>query len=364
MAETPSRNDGIHAALAVATSLAVGLVLTAFVSDSPLQAYIALLTGALPEMRWSETQGFEWRRLVRFGSVLEDTITLTLLGLAVAIPLRARQFSLGADGQMFLGALASVAVSLYVPAPAYLVLPLAIATALLTGFAWGLLPGVLKVRFSANEIVTTLMFNVIAVQLYRLLISGPMRDPQAGYLVTPPLPVGSALQSLLPPTHVSIFLLLVPAAAIAGWALLMRTTLGFEIRTVGQAEPFARRMGMRVSRAVVMSMGLGGVFAALAGVHVGHALLKRLPVDMMPGMGLEGLVVALLARNEPRAIPWAAFFYAYLRTGAQAMERSSDVSREMVLVIQAFIILFVISQRLPWTRVADTVAARLLRGKR
>lgn len=340
------RTAALQAVWAVLAALAVGFLLTAMVSESPVRAFLILLTGALPDIRWSETQGLEVRRLVRFGAVLEDTITLVFLGLAVAIPFRARQFSLGADGQMFLGVLASVAVSLYVPGPGFLVLLMAVVAALATGFAWGALPGVLKARYGANEIVTTLMLNVIAIQVYRLVISGPMRDPQAGYLVTPVLPAGTVLSGWLPTTNVSTFLLLVPVAVLIAWAVLMRTTLGFEIRAVGHSEPFARRMGMPVGRAVVLSMGLGGIFAALAGVHVGHALLKRLPVDLNPGMGLEGLVVALLARNEPRAIPWAAFLYAYLRNGAQAMERNTDVSREMVLVILAFIILFVVCQRL------------------
>ena len=115
---------------------------------------------------------------------------------------------------------------------------------------------------------------------------------------------------------------------------------------MGEAPSFARQAGMPVSRAIVLSMALGGAFAAFAGVHVSHALLKRLPVDLSPGMGFEGLVVALLARNDPKSIPLAAFLYAWLRTGAQAMERTTDVSREVVLVIQAFIILFVVAQHL------------------
>ena len=96
----------------------------------------------------------------------------------------------------------------------------------------------------------------------------------------------------------------------------------------------------------MLSMAIGGGFAAFAGLHLSNALLRRLPVDLSPGMGFEGLVVALLARNDPKAIPLAAFLYAYLRTGAQAMERSTDVSREVVLVIQAFMILFVVADRL------------------
>jgi simple sugar transport system permease protein len=266
--------------------------------------------------------------------------------LAIAIPFRARQFSLGADGQMFLSALAAAAVSLFVGGPWYAVLPAAFAAALLTGFAWGLIPGWLKARYQANEIVTTLMLNLIAVQFYRLVISEYLRDPNAGFLVTPLLPAAAVLPGLITRTNVTAMLLLVPLAAVAAWLLLMRTTVGYEIRCVGQAPAFARQAGMPVTRAVVLSMALGGGFAAFAGIHIGNALLKRLPVDLTPGLGFEGLVVALLARNDPKSIPLAALFYAYLRTGAQAMERTTDVSREVVLVIQAFMILFIVADRL------------------
>jgi simple sugar transport system permease protein len=333
-------------AVATSAALLVGFLITAAVSESPLRAYITLLTGALPDIRWSEADGWQVYRLVRFGLVIEDTITLTFLGLAIAIPFSARQFSLGADGQMFLAALAAAAVSLYVGGPAWIVIPVAFTAAVLTGFGWGMVAGVLKVRFAANEIVTTLMLNVIAVQLYRWAISGPLRDPEAGFIATPLLPDPALLPVLLARTNVTAMLFIVPLVVLAAWLLLRRTTLGFEIRTVGQAPSFARQMGMPVERAVVLSMALGGAFAAFAGMHISNALLKRLPVDLSPGLGFEGLVVALLARNDPKAVPLAAFLYALLRTGAQVMERTTDVPREAVLVIQAFIILFVVSDRL------------------
>lgn len=342
----PSWRQALKLPAAIAAALLVGFAITALVSDEPWRAWLALLTGALPDIRHSDTEGWQVHRLVRFGSVIEDAITLTFLGLAIAIPFRARQFSLGADGQMFLAALAAAAVSLAIGGPWYAVMPAAFAAALLTGFAWGLVPGWLKARYGASEIVTTLMLNLIAVQLYRLVITQWMRDPNAGFLVTPVLPDASILPNLLARTNVTAMLFIVPLVVVGAWALLMRTTAGYEIRTVGQAPAFARQVGMPVERAVMLSMALGGAFAAFAGVHVSNALLKRLPVDLTPGMGFEGLVVALLARNEPRNIPMAAFLYAYLRAGAQAMERTTDVSREVVLVIQAFIILFVVAERL------------------
>jgi len=332
--------------LAILASLLAGFIITAMVSKEPVQAFLTLITGALPRWQWSQADGWRLMRMVRFGAVIEDAVTLTFLGLAVALPFRARQFSLGADGQMFLAALAATAVSLYVPGPGYLVLPLVFAAACATGFAWGALPGMLKTRYQANEIVTTLMLNLIAIQFYRLTVSGWLRDPDAGFLVTPLLRDQLVLPLLMDKTNVTAMLLIAPLAVLLAWLLLMRTTWGYEIRLVGQAPAFARQAGVPVGRAVWLSMAFGGFFAAFAGVHISNALLKRLPVDLTPGLGYEGLVVALLARNEPRAIPLAAFLYAYLRTGAQAMERTTDVSREVVLVIQALMILFVVSERL------------------
>jgi len=330
---------------ALGAALLVGYLITAAVSGEPLRAYLALITGALPELQWTD-DGFQLRRMVRFGSVIEDAITLTFLGLAIAIPFRARQFALGADGQMFLSALAAATVSLAIGGPWFVVLPAAVGAAIATGFAWGLVPGILKARYQANEIVTSLMLNVIAIQAYQLLITGYLRDPAAGFPVTHFLSEAAILPRIIERTNVTVMLLAAPVMAAAAWLLLMRTTVGFEIRMVGEAPAFARQAGMPVTRAVMLSMALGGVFAGLAGLHLSNGLLKRMPVDLPAGLGFEGLVVALLARNDPKYIPVAAFFYAYLRTGAQVMERTSDVSRDVVLVIQAFVILFVVADRL------------------
>jgi len=342
--------------LAVLAALLAGLAMTALVSREPLHAYLVLLTGALPELRQVPGQGWEWHRVVRFGTVIEDAITLTFLGLAVALPFRARQFSLGADGQLFLAALAATAASLALPGPAWLVLPAAALAAVLAGMAWGVLPGLLKVRYRANEMVTSLMLNLVAIQFYRLAVSDWLIDPGAGYQVTPVLPAAARFAPILDHTNVTTMLFLAPLAVAAAWLLLMRTTLGYEIRLTGSAPAFARQAGLPVGRAVTLSMAAGGAFAALAGLHISNGLLQRMPVDLNPGLGYDGLLVALLARNEPRAVPWAALFYAYLRTGAQAMERSTDVSREMVLVIQALIILFVVAERLLPQRWTDGLA--------
>lgn len=342
----------------LAAALGCGFVLTTLISAEPLKAYGALLTGAWPDFGWNSAGQFTVRRMTRLGSLLEDATTLALLGLAVAIPFRARQFAMGADGQLFLGAIAAAAVSLTLSGPAIIVIPAACLAAMTTGFLWGLLPGVLKARFGASEIVTTLMLNVIAVQFYRLAITYWLRDPSAGFITTPALPDAAVLTALLARTNVTVMGFVAILAAVAAWFLIKQTTAGYEITLVGENSRFAEQVGIPVKRATALSMAFGGIFAGLAGFHTSNALLKALPVDLTPGLGFEGIVVALLARNNPLVIPIVAILYAYLRVGAQVMERSSDVTREMVMIIQAFIILFVVAERFGPTLLTSWLRAR------
>jgi ABC-type uncharacterized transport system permease subunit len=329
-------------AIAVIIALGAGFLLTLLVSKEPFEVYKALLTGGLPDISYSPDTGLKFARMTRFGTVLEDAITLTCLGLAIVIPFRAKQFSLGADGQYFLSALAASAMSVWLGGlPGWLIIP----GACVAGFLWGLIPGYLKARFGANEIVTTLMLNVVALQAFRLLVSTIMRGPRAGVIMTPELPITSMMPILMARTHVTPMLLVAVLAAFLAWFLLQRTTIGYEIRVVGENPAFARQVGIPARRAVMLSVALGGAFAGLAGFHLSNGLLSQLPMTLLPGLGFEGIVVALLARGDPRFVPIAALLYAYLRAGAQVMERTTDVTREMVLVIQALIILLVVSEQ-------------------
>lgn len=337
--------------------LLIGTVIIFFVSEEPGKAYNAILTGSLPKLFLSGDCGtllsifgedceWKWRRMSRFGIFLEDSITLALVGLAVAIPFRAWQISLGADGQLFMGALASGFVSIYVPLPPYALLPLAFLVAMLAGFAWGYLPGIMKAKAGANEIVTTLMLNVIAIQIFSYAILHLIRDPNAGFIVSHWFQDGAKLEPLINRTSVTWMILIAPVICAIGYYVMSRTTVGYEIRVVGFNTNFARQMGMPVDRTIALSMAFGGAVAGVAGFHIANALLHRLPIDFPVALGFEGIVVALIARNDPRWIVPAALFYGYLRAGAQVMERTTDVSREMVLVVQAIIILLIISEKL------------------
>lgn len=342
-ARQPLFLEMVRIVVVVILALLLGFAITALVSEEPVEAYTELLTGPFP--RVSLENGFQIRGINRFGNWIEESITLILLGLSVSIAFRARQFSLGAEGQLFLGALATGFVGLLIQAPLVIHVGLGLLAAGAVGFIWGLIPGVLKAYLSADEIVSTLMLNVIAVQLYQFILFRYLRDPTYGYIATPFLPETAVLPLVISGTRVSIMLFIMIAAAIAVWFLMTRTPLGYEIKILGANRRFAEYGGINSKRVISLAMAVSGILAGLAGAHLSLGLLKQLTLNLSPGIGFEGIVVALLARNDPKAVPVAGLFYAYLRTGAQIMERSSDVTREVVLVIQAIIILFVTAER-------------------
>lgn len=345
--KSPFVRDLARVVLATTAALLLGFIVTLFVSDDPVGAYKAFLLGPLSKLN-------------RFGDWIEESITLAFLGLAVALVFKAEQFSLGQEGQLVLGALVSGAIALFVPLPAYFRIPLALLAAMVVGFLWGLIPGYLKAYLDANEIVSTLMLNVLAVKFYEYLLTYYIKPPDAGYTASdtfspegslptffPPIPgLAELRQTFINQTNISIAIYLLIIATIVVYYLMFRTPFGYELRMVGANLKFARYGGINTKKAIMLAMAASGVLAGLAGAHLSMGIHRKLILNIHYGLGFEGIVVSILARNNPLAIPFTALAYGYLRAGADVMERSSDVSREMVLVIQGIIILLVSAERI------------------
>ena len=333
--------------IAIIVALTIGFIITVLVSDDPIGAYKAFLFGPLSKLN-------------RFGDWIEESITLIFLGLAVALVFKAELFSLGQEGQMVLGALVAGAIALFVPVPGYIRIPLAILGAMLAGFLWGLIPGYLKAYLNANEIVSTLMLNVIALKTYEWLLTYNIKPEDAGYTASetfsaegtmptffPPVPFLSELRTLfMNQTNISIAVYIVIIATIVVYYLMYHTPFGYELRMVGANIKFARYGGVNTKRTIVLAMAISGIFAGLAGAHLASGIHRKLILNITFGLGFEGIIVAILARNNPLLIPFTGLAYGYLRAGANVMERTSDMSREMVLVIQAIIILLVTAERI------------------
>ena len=325
--------SGVYTITTQPEPLSTGTILSEAISATNT-AYEAFLLGPLGRPnRWAV-----W---------IQDALTLILIGLAIAVVFRARQFSLGAEGQLYFGALVSGAICLaWTNLPPLIVVPVAILASMTAGFLWGLLPGVLKAYLGANELVATLMLNAVATRFYELVLTFQIKPPTAGYTASAPFPEGNVLAPIIPDTQVTIAVFIVIIAVIATWLLISRTPLGYEIRMVGSNRKFADYGGINSKRVIMLSMAVSGVLAGLAGAHLAMGIHRMLILNISLGLAFEGVVVSLLARNNPLVIPFTGLLYAYLRAGAQFMERDANVSFEVVRIIQAVIILLITAEAL------------------
>ncbi|MEU1932750.1 ABC transporter permease [Streptomyces coeruleorubidus] len=339
---TRRRDFAVDLSMALATilaALAIGFLVMLATGNDPIRAYEVMLTGPLD-------------RSFRVGRWLEDATTLTLLGLSVAIPFRARQISLGAESQVYAGALAAATVAIFLPLPPVVAVIVPMAAAAAAGAGMGLVPGAMKARLGANEIVATLMLNAIVVRVYDYLVNGPLKESGSSAVHSKSVQQDSALTPLsdwfgVPLGRANIGFGVMLLTAVALWLLITRTPLGYRIRMTGANPDFAAYGGIRVPRVIEWSFVIGGAVAGLAGAHLVQGAYGRLEPGLAGSLAFEGIVVALLARNNPLVVVVAGLFYSYLRAGGDIMEQQTDVGTEIVVVIQAVIVLLVTAQALP-----------------
>ena len=282
-----------------------------------------------------------------FGSVfaLSETFTraipLMLTGLAAAVAFRARLFNIGAEGQLYVGALAAVAVGglhggtgFDLPAP--LLFGLMLLAAALAGALLLLGPALLKARLGVDEVVTTLLLNFIVLLLVSLMLDGPMKDPTAmGWPQSVALMGELELSKLVEQTRVHSGLLIAAALAVAVWVLMKYTVLGFDIRAVGANARAAAFAGVPATRTVVLVAMLSGALAGLAGAIEVAGRTSYLTLDMSPGYGYSGIVIAMLAGLHPLGVVAASVFVAGVLVGADSMSRAIGVPTYIADVIVA-----------------------------
>jgi simple sugar transport system permease protein len=314
--------------LAVAFTLLVSSLLVAWAGAPVGRAYALLLEGG-------------------FGSRLALTETLTratpliLTGLAAAVAFRARLYNIGAEGQLYAGALAAVAVGgLHggsgFEAPAWLLFPMMLAAAMTAGALLLLGPALLKSRLGVDEVVTTLLMNFIVLLGVSALLDGAMKDPTAmGWPQSVALQDALQLDKLVERSRVHTGLLVALGLAVALWVLLQRTTTGFEIRAVGANPGAAGFAGMPVGWVTVKVALLSGALAGLAGAIEVAGRTGYVTLDMSPGYGYSGIVIAMLAMLNPLGVVAAAVFVAGVLVGADSMSRAVNVPTYIADVIVA-----------------------------
>ncbi|HYF63762.1 MAG TPA: ABC transporter permease [Herpetosiphonaceae bacterium] len=366
--------------LAILTALIVGAIVVLFTAPPEkgnafvvtFKAFRGLFVGAFGD--WTNPSTIP---NALSGTLVESTPYI-LAGLAVALGFKAGLFNIGAEGQLLMGAIAASAVGVWLPQwvgaeslPAIIHLPLALLAGALAGGLWGAIPGYLRAKTGAHEVINTIMLNYIALRvLDYLIVNGPMRakgaSPQRtpfvqsnadlprfiGIPSDPSLTEGQSYNPLFTTgsqnwdlrVHTGLLLALLAVAFI--WWLLNRTPKGFEIRTVGANPEAARYAGMNITRTFVLTMGLSGALAGLAGTGQVLGLDHNLKSVFSGGLGFDSIAIALLAKSNPIAIVPAAIFWGALRQGAGAMQISSGISINLINIIQALVIIFIAADQI------------------
>lgn len=315
-------------------------------------AYVALFEGSfgvpgdiIAAIR-TYFQSGETKDLLNAFRPLGESLTITtpyiFAGLAVALGFRAGLFNIGAEGQLFIGGLASVYVGYSIQGLPWIIhLPLALLAGILAGALWGAIPGYLKARTGAHEVINTIMMNYVAFRLTDFLLQGPMARPD-NLPITPEVQASAYLPSLFARPirlHWGFFLAL-GVAFLVYW-FLWRTTIGFEIRMVGANPHAARYAGVRIAPIMVLTMALSGALAGLAGASQVLGVDHRMVRAFSSGYGFDSIALALLGNSHPLGVVLASLLFGFLRGGAARMQSVADVPVEIIRVVQGIVIIFV-----------------------
>ena len=334
---------------AILLALGVGAIVMLLVGDNPIEAYAALLYGMFGT--WDRVAASLGRSTPYIGAAL-----------GVAFAFRAGLFNIGVEGQLLVGATVAAWVGTWGVIGdlwGWMALPIIILAGAIGGGLYGAIPGVLKARTGAHEVITTIMLNNIAVLIIRWMVNSDdpllLKDPSGSRPQSRPLPLDTRLTELppdwdflpkflrdirgTPPLHLG-FLVMVGLCVVV-WFILQRTTTGFEIRSVGANPHASRYAGMRIGFIIVLVMTASGALAGVAGAGQVAGTYGFLVPGAFVAIGFDGIAIALLARANPFAIIPAAILWGAMLYGANYMQQEAGVSIDIVRIIQALVLLFI-----------------------
>ena len=324
-------------------SLILAAILSAFVilaiGESPVEALNLMIEGAL-----GSTYGW--------GYTLYYATNFIFTGLAVSIAFHARMFNIGGEGQAMLGGLGVALICLYIPWPHWsLALFGAAIAAALFGAAWATIPAFLQAKRGSHIVITTIMFNFIAAALLNYLLIGALKPTGSMEPATGKFPEATHLPSFQDmfsfgetalfrgaPANVSFFVAII--ACFAVWALIWKTKLGYEIRSFGHSETAAKYAGISPTKIIMVSMLISGGLAGMMAVNNVQGEAERLVLNAVEGAGFIGIAVALMGRSHPFGVFLAAILFGFLYQGGAELALWTKIPREMIVVIQALVILF------------------------
>ncbi len=317
--------------IAVFLALTVGSILLVFVKVNPLLAYRYLILG-------------NFTNIYNIGEIFVKATPIILTGLAFTFAFKTGLFNIGGEGQMFAGAIAAVYVGLKTGHMSpFITITLCFLAALVAGAIWGIIPGLLKAKFGSSEIIVTIMFNYIGLYLVSYVVDGPLRESSGFYPQTDMIGKNAFLPYFLPGTRLHIGFIIAIVLSILTYIILKKTPFGYKLRAVGHNPHGAEYAGISIKKSIILSMAISGALAGVAGFTEIGGIHHRLLDNFSVGVGFDGIAAALLGGAQPIAVILSSVLLGMLKTGANAMQRGVGVPANIVNIIQALIILFVLA---------------------
>ncbi|MCQ2010812.1 ABC transporter permease [Sporolactobacillus sp. STSJ-5] len=318
--------------VSVILGLLCGAVIMLIIGYNPVLAYQSIIESIFLQPYYG-------------GETIRAMIPLVLAGIAVAFAFRTGLFNIGVEGQLLVGWFASVACAIcFGHLPKVILLPMSIIAGGAAGALWGFIPGILKARFKVHEVISTIMMNYIALYTTAYLIKNFLYTEGER---TPTIPAAASLAStflanLTQGSRLHWGFVVAIIAVFAMWFILWKTTKGYELRAVGFSPDASKYAGMNVSRNIMLSLTISGIFAGLGGAMEGLGTYQYMTINSaFTGIGFNGIAVALLGLNTPVGVVLSGALFAGLQTGGLTMQSDAGVPVELIQIIIALIIFFV-----------------------
>lgn len=318
---------------AIAMALVIGAVIMILNGQNPLVGYSSLVAGAF---------GSKYK----IATTMAKTVPLILTGLATAIAFRSGIFNIGGEGQLYLGAFAAAYVGFtFTNLPVVVAVLVAMIASAMVGAAYAYIPAVLKVKYKVDEVITTIMLNSVAILFTNYLVNYPFAADQGKMGGTNMIDAAYKFPKLVRLSKLNTSIFYTALIAIALYYLLQKTSFGYNFKMVGENGIFSKYAGVNNSKYMIVSMLISGALCGVAGAFEVYGTHYRFLQNISPGFAFDGMLVALIVRNNPVGIIFMSIFFAALKTGSASMEVATGIPSEMVLVIQSIIILFIAGEQ-------------------
>lgn len=315
--------------LSIFAALLIGAIIMILNGRNPIVGYAALMRGAF---------GSKYN----LATTIAKTVPLVLTGLGAATAFRAGIFNVGGEGQLYLGAFAAAYVGItFTSLPPVVGVPLAIVVGGLVGGAYAFVPGILKVKYKVDEVITTIMLNTVAILFTSYLVNHPFATTQGKMGATEIIADQYQFSKLIRLSNLNSSIFYMIGIALVMYYLLEKTSFGYDIKMTGQNNLFARYGGIDDKKQMLIAMVISGGLCGIAGVFEVLGVHYRFLQNISPEYAFDGLLIALIVKNNPIGIILMAIFFGALKTGSISMENATSIPSELVLVIQSIIILFI-----------------------